>query len=71
MKIACWCHLDRDFLGSGIGRKSSAGEMTAADMVQQAGDALELGASGLAIFHLAAMGDEDFRELGAFKKANG
>jgi len=55
---------------SGIGRKSSAGEMGPADMIQQAGEALELGASGIAIFHLAAMGDEDFHELGAFKKAN-
>lgn len=54
----------------GIGRKSSAGEITPAEMIQQAEDALQLGVSGLAIFHLAALGDEDFRELGAFKKAN-
>ncbi len=54
----------------GIGRKSSAGEITPAEMIQQAEDALLLGVSGIAIFHLAALGDEDFRELGAFKKAN-
>lgn len=54
----------------GIGRKSSAGEIAPAQMIQQAEDALQLGASGVAIFHLAAMGDEDFRELGAFKRAN-
>ena len=53
-----------------IGRKSSAGEITPAQMIQQAEDALQLGASGVAIYDLAAMGEEDFRELGAFKRAN-
>ncbi len=54
----------------GIGRKSSVGEITPAEMVRQAEDALELGAGGITIFHFNAMGEEDFRELSAFRKAN-
>jgi len=54
----------------GIGRSSSAGDITSAQMIQQAEDALQLGASGMAIFRLDAMDEEDFRELGAFKRAN-
>ena len=54
----------------GIGRLSSAGELTPAQMLQQAEDALELGAKGLAIFHLNGMNQKDFTELAAFKNAN-
>lgn len=54
----------------GIGRLSSAGELTTAQMTQQAEDALELGAKGLAIFHLNGMNEKDFTELAAFKKGN-
>jgi len=54
----------------GIGRSSSAGDITPAQMIQQAEDAVQLGASGIAIFRLDAMDEEDFRELGAFKRAN-
>lgn len=52
----------------GIGRKSSAGEITPKQMIQQAEDALKIGAKGITIFHLNAMTDEDFAELRAFKK---
>ncbi|MGV8093264.1 MAG: twin-arginine translocation signal domain-containing protein [Mangrovibacterium sp.] len=54
----------------GIGRRSSAGELTTKEMIEQAEDALQLGASGISIFKFSAMGQEDFRELGAFKRAN-
>jgi uncharacterized lipoprotein YddW (UPF0748 family) len=54
----------------GIGRKSSAGENTTAQMIRQAEDALHLGARGVTIFKFGAMNKKDFRELGAFKSAN-
>lgn len=54
----------------GIGRKWSGGEITTAQMIQQAEDAIELGASGITIFHFDGMGENDFHELNAFKKAN-
>jgi uncharacterized lipoprotein YddW (UPF0748 family) len=54
----------------GLGRKSSFGEITAKEMVQQAEDSLKLGAKGIAIFHFNILNEEDFRELAAFKKAN-
>lgn len=55
---------------SGIGRGWGNNKITAAEMIHQAEDALELGASGITIFHYAAMGEKDFLELGAFKQAN-
>lgn len=55
---------------SGIGRLWSGGEITTAQMIQQAEDSLKLGASGIAIFRFDGMGDKDFHELNAFKKAN-
>ena len=55
---------------SGIGRIWSGGENTTATMIQQAEDALELGASGISVFRFGNLDDHDFRELGAFKRAN-
>jgi len=52
----------------GIGRKSSAGEITPKQMIRQAEDALEAGAKGITIFHLNAMTDEDFDVLRELKK---
>ena len=51
----------------GIGRKSSAGEMSPEEMVVQAEDALALGAEGIAIFHFTALEEADFEALEAFR----
>ncbi len=54
----------------GIGRKSSVGEISPSEMVKQAEDAMKAGAAGIAIFHFNILGNDDFRELAAFKRAN-
>jgi len=51
----------------GIGRKSSAGEITPREMIRQIEDSMELGVKGICIFHLNALGDEDFKELSSLK----
>ena len=58
-------------LYSGIGRKSSAGEISAAEMVRQAEDAFELGAAGICIFHFNALKEDDFTALGTFSRRLG
>lgn len=56
---------------SGIGRKSSFGEITAAEMVRQAEDAFELGAAGICVFHFNALKAADFAALKAFRRRLG
>ena len=53
---------------SGIGRKWSGGELTAAEMIRQAEDALELGGAGICIFHFNALREADFSALKEFHK---
>lgn len=55
----------------GIGRQSSAGTMTPQMMIEQAEDALRLGAQGITIFHFTALDDEDFGGLKALKQRLG
>ncbi len=51
----------------GIGRKSSAGEITPKEMIKQIEDSIELGVTNICIFHLNAFKDEDFKELSSLK----
>lgn len=53
----------RSLYYDGIGRKSSAGEITPREMIKQIEDSIELGVEGICIFHLNALGDKDFKEL--------
>mgnify|MGYP005837395291 CR=1 FL=1 len=50
-------------LYSGIGRSSSLGQISAAQMDQQIRHALEHGADGVSLFHVGALGDEDYAVL--------
>ena len=50
----------------GIGRLSSAGELSPAEMRRQMEDGAEEGADGIALFQFRALGPEDFREIRAF-----
>lgn len=56
---------------SGIGRKWSGGEITAAEMVRQAEDAFDLGAAGVCLFHFNALGEADFSALAEFSRRLG
>lgn len=51
----------------GVGKLSSAGENTTANLVTFATDALEAGADGISIFHYNGMKDADFAAIGALK----
>jgi uncharacterized lipoprotein YddW (UPF0748 family) len=52
----------------GVGRLSSAGELSPAQMREQMEDGAEEGADGVAIFQFTALGPEDFREIRAFAR---
>ncbi len=56
---------------SGVGRRWSAGELTTAEMIRQAGDALSLGAAGIAIFRFDALSEQDFAALRSFSRSAG
>lgn len=56
---------------SGVGRLWSAGELTTAEMIRQAGDALSLGAAGVAIFRFGALPEQDFAALRSFSRTAG
>lgn len=58
---------DRATMFHGIGRKSSMGELTAAQMLEQAQDILDAGGTRLCIFKLDPMGEEDFAALKSLK----
>lgn len=55
----------------GIGRLSSAGELSPAQMREQMEDGAEEGADGIALFQFSALGPEDFREIRAFARNAG
>lgn len=50
----------------GVGRKSSAGEITPDQMIEQLEIARQQGAVGAFIFHLGALTPEDFEKLHQF-----
>lgn len=54
---------------SGLGRKWSGGETETKDMIKQADDAFNLGASGISIFHYRGLLDKDFTALKEFGKS--
>jgi hypothetical protein len=56
---------------SGVGRQWSAGELTTAEMIRQAEDALTLGAAGIAVFKFEALTEQDFAALRAFSRSAG
>lgn len=55
----------------GVGRKSSLGTLSPADMIQQLQFVRDQGIEGACIFHAAALEDEDLRLLGEFSRESG
>ncbi len=56
---------------SGIGRKWSGGENNIEEVIRQAEDALNLGASGISIFHYNGLTSNDLQTLKSFRKSIG